>query len=123
MKRKEHMGCHLKKSIYGWNQISRKWYFKFDETIRNFGFKENKEENCIHEKFKNGKFIFLILYVDDILLINSVVNLLLEIKRFLSSNFDMKYLGKASFILEIEIHWDRIKAVMELSHKAYIEKF
>jgi hypothetical protein len=63
------------------------------------------------------------LYVDDILLINSVVNLLLEIKRFLSSNFDMKYLGKASFILEIKIHWDRIKAVMELSHKAYIEKF
>jgi hypothetical protein len=47
--------------------------------------------------------------VDDILLASSDVNLLLEIKRFLSSNFDMKDLGEASFIIEIEIHLDRRK--------------
>jgi hypothetical protein len=73
------------------------WYSKFDETIRNFGFKENEEDNCIYAKFKNGRFIFLILYVDDILLASSDLNLLLETKRFLSSNFDMKDLGEASF--------------------------
>jgi hypothetical protein len=44
------------------------------------------------------KFIFLILYMDDILLANSDVNLPLEIKRFLSLNFDMKDLDEASFI-------------------------
>jgi capsid portal protein len=54
------------------------WYLKFDEIIRNFGFKENEEYNYIYVKFKNGKFIFLILYVDDILLASSNVNLLLE---------------------------------------------
>jgi hypothetical protein len=85
------------------------WYLKFDETIRNFDFKENEEDNYIYAKFGNGKFIFLILYVNDILLASSDVNLLLEIKRFLSSNFDMKDLGEASFILEIEIHRDRRK--------------
>jgi hypothetical protein len=42
--------------------------------------------------------------VDDILLVRCDVNLLLEIKKFLSSNFDMKDLGEASFILGIEIH-------------------
>jgi hypothetical protein len=47
--------------------------------------------------------------VDDILLASSDVNLLLEIKRFLSSKFDMKDLGEASFIIEIEIHRDRRK--------------
>jgi hypothetical protein len=41
IKGKEHMGCHMKKSIYGLKQASRQWYLKFDETIRNFGFKEN----------------------------------------------------------------------------------
>jgi hypothetical protein len=41
--------------------------------------------------------------VDDILLASSDVNLLLETKTFLSSNFDMKDLGEALFILEIEI--------------------
>jgi hypothetical protein len=40
VKGKEHMGCHLKKSIYGLKKDSRQWYLKFDETIRNFGFKK-----------------------------------------------------------------------------------
>jgi hypothetical protein len=122
MKEKEHMGCHMKKCIYGLKQASRQWYLKFDETIRNFVFKENEKDNCIYAKVKNGKFIFLILFVDDILLASSDVNLLLETKRVLSSNIDMKDLSEASFILEIEIHRDRRKRVLGLSQKAYLEK-
>jgi hypothetical protein len=38
--------------------------------------------NCIYAKFKNGKFIFLMWYVDDMLLASSHKNLLLETKRF-----------------------------------------
>ena len=62
------------------------------------------------------------MYVDDILLSSSDVNLLLETKKLLSSNFDMKDLGEASFILGIEIHWDRRKEFLGLSQKAYLEK-
>jgi hypothetical protein len=62
------MGCHLRKYIYRLKQASGQWYLKFDDTIRKYGFEENKEDNCIYAKFKNGKYIFLILYVDDILL-------------------------------------------------------
>jgi hypothetical protein len=60
--------------------------------------------------------------VDDILLASSDVTLLLETKRFLSSNFDMKDLGEASFVLGIEIHRDRRKGVLGLSQKTYLEK-
>jgi hypothetical protein len=70
------------------------------------GFKENIEDNCVYAKFKNGKFIFLVLYVDDILLASSDVSLLLETKKF-----DMKDLGEALFVLGIEIHQDRRKRV------------
>jgi hypothetical protein len=101
---KEHVECCLKNSIYGLKQASRQWYSKFNETIRKFGFKENEEDNFIYAKLKNGKFIFLILYVDDILLASSDVNLLLETKKFTSSNFEMKDLGEVSFILRIKIH-------------------
>ena len=88
---------------------------KFDQTIKNFGFKENIEDNCVYTKFKNGKFIFLVLYMDDILLASSDVSLLLEIKKFLSSKFDMKDLGEALFVLGIEIRRDRSKGVLGLS--------
>ena len=69
-------------------------------------FKEKVEDNCVYAKFKNGKFIFLVLYVDDILLASSDVSLLLETKKF-----DIKNLGEASFVLGIEIHQDRRKMV------------
>jgi hypothetical protein len=107
---KENLRYHLTKSIY------------FDETIRKFGFKKNDENNCIYAKFKNGKFIFLVLYVDDILLASSDVHLLLETKGFLSSHFGMKDLSEASYVLRIEIHRDRRKGVLGLSQKSYIEK-
>jgi hypothetical protein len=45
-----------------------------------------------------------ILYVDNILLASSDVSLLLETKIFLSSNFDVKDLGEASFVIGIKIH-------------------
>jgi hypothetical protein len=60
--------------------------------------------------------------VDDILLASSDVSLLLETKWFLSSNFDMKDLGEASFNIGIEIHRDRRKRVLGLSQKACLEK-
>jgi hypothetical protein len=122
VKEKRTYGMPPKKSIYGLIQASRQWYLKFDGTIRKFRFKDNMEDNCVYIKFKNGKFIFLILYVDDILLASSDVNLLPETKKFLSSNFDMKALGEVSFILEIEIHQDRRKRVLGLSQKANLEK-
>ena len=41
-------------------------------------FKEKEKDNSVYAKFKNGKFIFHILWIDDILLISSDVNLSLE---------------------------------------------
>jgi hypothetical protein len=60
--------------------------------------------------------------VDDILLASSDVHLLLETKSFLSSHFDMKDLGEASYVLGIEIYQDKEKWVLGLSQKSYIEK-
>jgi hypothetical protein len=63
-----------------------------------------------------------VLYVDDILFGNSDMNLLLETKKLLSYKFDMKDLGKASYVLGIEIHQDGSNGILGLSQKIYIEK-
>ena len=95
----------------------------FDQITRQFGFKENKVDNCIYVKFRGSKFIILVLYMDDILLASSNKDMLLETKRFLSLNFDMKDLGEAFYILGTEIHRDRSKGVLGLSQKAYIDRW
>ncbi|PRQ51433.1 putative RNA-directed DNA polymerase [Rosa chinensis] len=73
-------------------------------------------------KISGRNFIFLVLYVDDILLASTDKGLLQETKYFLSSNFDMKDLGEASFVLGIEITRDRTKHLLGLSQQNYISK-
>ena len=116
------MVCKLKKSIYGLKQASRQWYYKFHQVVISFGFEMNLADDCIYHKFSGSKFIFLVLYVDDILLATNDIGLLHETKRFLSKKFEMKDLGVASFVLGIQIHRDRSRGILGLSQKSYIEK-
>ncbi|CAL9026013.1 unnamed protein product, partial [Prunus brigantina] len=122
LKGKEHMVCKLKKSIYGLKQASRQWYLKFNDIVISFGFKENIVDRCIYLKVSGSKFMFLILYVDDILLASSDLGLLHETKKFLSKNFEMKDMGEASYVIGIEIFRDRSRGIVGLSQKAYIER-
>ena len=119
---KEDYVCKLKKSIYGLKQASRQWYKKFDSVISSFGFEENVVDECVYIKAAKNDFIFLILYVDDILLASSSMKLLKETKSFLSNNFDMKDLGEASYVLGIEIKRDRKLGILGLSQQNYIQK-
>ena len=118
----EHLVCKLKKSIYGLKQASRQWYIKFNNTITSFGFKENIVDQCIYLKVSGGKFIFLILYVDDILLASSDLGLLGETKEYLSKNFHMVDMGEANYVIGIEIFRDRSRGVLGLSQKGYIDR-
>ncbi|RVW91271.1 Retrovirus-related Pol polyprotein from transposon TNT 1-94 [Vitis vinifera] len=89
---KEHLVCKLNKSIYGLKQASRQWYMKFDRNITQNGFKENTVDRCIY------------------------------LRHMLSTHFDMKDFGEASYVLGINILRDRANGVLKLSQRTYIEK-
>ena len=72
--------CKLLKSIYGLKQASRSWNIRFDQVIKTYGFSQNVDEPCVYKHIKNGKVVFLLLYVDDILLIGNDVGALSSIK-------------------------------------------
>ncbi|RDX78234.1 hypothetical protein CR513_41521, partial [Mucuna pruriens] len=101
------MVCKLKKFIYGLKQASYQWYHKFHQVITLYGFEANVVDDCVYHKFSGSKYIFLVLYIDDILLASSDTSLLHETKRFLTKNFKMKDFGEASFLLGIQILRDR----------------
>ncbi|RVW18790.1 Retrovirus-related Pol polyprotein from transposon TNT 1-94 [Vitis vinifera] len=95
----EHLLCKLNRSIYGLKQASRSWNTCFDQTIKTFGFDQCHDESCVYKKWNGKKVVFLVLYVDDILLIGNCIGMLTSVKDWLSQRFDMKDLGEAAHIL------------------------
>ena len=120
-KNKPNQVCKLKKSIYGLKQASRSWNIRFDETIKRFGFIKNVDEPCVYKKTSGSAIVFLVLYVDDILLIGNDIPMLQSVKVWLSNQFSMKDLGEASYILGIKIYRDRSKRMLGLSQSRYID--
>lgn len=76
----------------------------------------------MHQKFSGRKLIFLVLYVDDVLLATNDIGIFNETEIFLSKDFEMKDLGEAPFVFGIQIHRDRTLGILGLSHRNYIEK-
>jgi hypothetical protein len=91
--------CRLIKSIYRLKQASRSWNLRFNEVVKLFGFSQNLEEPCFYKKTSASALVFLILYVDDILLIGNDIPLMEVVKASLSKSFSMKDLGEASYML------------------------
>ena len=114
--------CKLQRSIYGLKQASRSWNMRFDEAIKTYGFIQNPDESCVYKFIKDKRVVFLILYVDDILLIGNNIELLSDVKAWLAEQFQMKDLGEASYILGILLIRDRKKKLLALSQALYIDK-
>ena len=114
--------CKLRKSIYGLNQASRSWNLCFDEVAKGFGFIKNEKEPCVYKKASGSALMFLVLYVDDILLIGNDIPMLEVVKTSLRKCFSMKDLGEAAYILGIRINRDRSKRLIGLKQDTYIDK-
>ena len=95
--------CKLLKSIYGLKQASISWNLTFDEIIKTYGFEQNVDKACVYKFIKGKIVVFLVLYVDDILLIGNDVDTLSNVKKWLADEFQMKDLGKPSYVLGIKI--------------------
>ena len=61
----------LQQFIYGLVQASQSWNIHFDEVIKAYGFIQTFGEACIYKKVSGSSVAFLMLYVDDILLIGN----------------------------------------------------
>ena len=72
-KNQEHMVCKLTRSIYGLKQASRSWNIKFFQAIKSFASEQNLDEPCVYKRHQDKVVMFLVLYVDNILLIGNDV--------------------------------------------------
>ena len=89
--------CKLKKSLYGLKQAPREWFKKVSLYLISIGFQGSKTENSLFFKYHNSTPYFLLIYVDDILLISPDPNGITTIISLLKKVFTMKVLGSANF--------------------------
>ncbi|GKC86854.1 retrotransposon protein, putative, ty1-copia subclass [Tanacetum coccineum] len=94
----------------------------FDEEIKKISFTQNPDEPRVYLKASRSNVAFLVLYVNDILLMGNNVTMLKEVKSWLCKCFSMKDLGEAAYIIRIKIIRDRSKRLIAFSQSAYLEK-
>ena len=122
LKGQEHRVCKLKRSVYGLKWASRQWNLKFHQAILKDRFTMMEEDHCMYIKRSNNYFIIISLYVDDILIAGNDKKLIDVTKKWLSSNFEMKDIGEANYVLGIKILRDHSKRLLCLSQETYIKK-
>ena len=110
----------LKRSIYGLKHASRSQNKHFDQAIKMYGFDKNIDGPCVYKRIQNDKVIFLVLYVDDILIIGNDIRALSSTKVWLAQQFNIKDLGKANYTLGILILRNRKNMSKALSQALYI---
>ncbi|CAM8981809.1 unnamed protein product [Rhodiola kirilowii] len=113
---KEEKVCLLKKSLYGLKQSPRLWYKRFDEFMITQGYCRSSYDCCIYvsKDQSGGTRVYLLLYVDDMLIANKSMKKIEKLKNQLSSEFEMKNLGPAQKILGMQIMRDMKKGYLFL---------
>ncbi|KAI3692795.1 hypothetical protein L6452_32618 [Arctium lappa] len=114
--------CKLKKSLYVLKQSPRQWYKKFDLFMLSLGFERSEKDACVYHRSSGGISIYLLLYVDDMLIACRDRSEINRLKDRLKLEFEMKDLGKAHVILGMEIVRDRKSRTLRLTQKGYIQK-
>ncbi|KAG8498352.1 hypothetical protein CXB51_007022 [Gossypium anomalum] len=101
----------------------RQWYKRFDSFMTSHDFKRSSFDSCVYfKKNSDGSFVYLLLYVDDMLIAAKDKREIRKVKAQLSEEFEMIDLGPAKKILGMEILRDRKTSKLYLSQKGYIEK-
>lgn len=95
----------MNKELYGLNQAPRAWYTRIDNYLVKLGFKRSNVDTNLYFKVFQGMSLILVLYIDDLFLKGSEP-LMIECKRELSSEFQMKDLGLMHYFLGLEV-WQR----------------
>ena len=94
--------CKLKKYLYGLNQAPQAWYTRIDSYLQKLGFLKSDVDSNLYFKVVENQPLIPVLYVDDIFLTREE-KLIIECKRELTSEFDMKYLGLMHYFLGLDI--------------------
>ncbi|CAM9002604.1 unnamed protein product [Rhodiola kirilowii] len=93
----------LLKSLYGLKQAPRQWFSRFSDSLLSFGFTQSLNDYSLFTYNKNGVFLALLVYVDDVILTGTSTTLIQQVKAYIHDLFKIKDLGQLRYFLGFEV--------------------
>jgi histone deacetylase 1/2 len=95
--------CKLDKALYGLKQAPRAWYSRLSTKLQMLGFKASKADTSLFFMKKGSLTMFVLVYVDDIIVVSSVPGATVALLKKLNEDFALKDLGELHYFLGIEV--------------------
>ena len=95
--------CLLIKTLYGLKQAGQEWNIEFDTKLRRQGYARLRCDPCIYIWHVNDDFAIITVWVDDLLIFKTTVDLMTKAKSDISTEWEVTDLGEPTKIVGIEI--------------------
>ena len=96
--------CKLRRSLYGLKQSPWAWFGRFSSVVQEFGmFQSEANHSIFYHHNSSSQCIYLVVYVDDIVITGSDREGIQRLKQHLFNHFQTKDLGKLKYFLGLEI--------------------
>jgi hypothetical protein len=109
--------CKLNKALYGLKQTPRAWYSRLSSKLIALGFQASKSDTSLFFYSHGSTHVFLLVYVDDIIVASSSEQATKALLQDLQKEFALKDLGDLHYFLGIEV--TKIKNGLLLTQEKY----
>jgi hypothetical protein len=116
----------IAKACYGLKQAPRMFHKSLMTHLRKMGFMANQSEECLLKKHdKQRGSVWIILFVDDMLIVGDKEEEVVRFKKKLAETYDLKDMGLAQKFLGMKIYRDEqgIRLSQEHYVKTLLERF
>ena len=111
----------LKKNLYGLKQGASEWNKKLDEVLHAKGYIKSENDPCLYKKLQDGEWLYISIYVDDLIAASSSNALIGQFQEDLNECFVLKDLGDLHYYLGLQFERDQ-NGTFFVHQKTYIEK-
>ncbi|CAM8885812.1 unnamed protein product [Rhodiola kirilowii] len=120
--------CKLQRAIYGLKQSPRAWYARLSDRLHQLGFTSSRADTSLFLFHQDSVSIFMLVYVDDIVIAGSSSSAVDRLVQSLSDTFPIKDLGKLHYFLGLEVAYNsggltlsQRKYALDLLHRSTME--
>ena len=112
--------CKLLRSLYGLKQAGREWAILFSSFLTTWGMTRSAIDPCLYTYERDGAILWVLVYVDDALIVDNNAALRARFVKDLSARFPTEDKGELAWILSVAIIRDRAARTLTMSQELYV---